>query len=179
MKSLKPLLILAFPAVMAGCGINPEKLNAPAVASRIYVDADRETKETIPDFVTTYTLRKGIYESAKEDAKGIYYLGPEGCFISQFEMNNGTIRGTTNCGIFIPHNANQPVAIFTVAGTVKTEKFGKLAEPQVKLVGNIGTSPIAIAATNAAIKMESGQYVLRAQKDDPLVKDLRSLVKPK
>lgn len=179
MKFLKSLLIFIFPVAIVACGINPEKLNAPAIASSIYLDVDRESKETIPDVVTTYTLRKGIYESAKEDAKGTYYLGPEGCFITQFEVTKGTLRGTTNCGIFIPHNANQPAVIFTVVGTVKTEKFGKLADQERSVTGNIGTSPIAIAATNAAIKMESGQYELRIRKDDPLVKDLRSLVKPK
>lgn len=179
MKSLKPLLFLVFPVAIAACGINPEKLHAPAIASSIHLDADRESKETIPDVVTTYTLRKGIYESAKEDAKGTYYLGPEGCFVTQFEVTQGTQRSTTNCGIFIPHNANQPAIIFTIVGTIKVEKLAKQADQKSNVIGNIGTSPIAMAATNAAIKMESGQYELRIRKDDPLVKDLRSLVKPK
>ena len=179
MKSLKPLLVLVFTVAIVACGINPEKLNAPAMASSIYLDADRESKETIPDVVTTYTLRKGIYESAKEDAKGTYYLGPEGCFIIKSDVADASHRSTTNCGIFIPHNASQPAVIFTVIGTLKVEKFAKQADQKSNVIGNIGTSPIAMAATNAAIKMESGQYELRIRKDDPLAKDLRSLVKRK
>ena len=178
MKSLKPLLVLVFPVAIVACGINPEKLNAPAIASSIYLDADREAKQTIPDVVTTYTLRKGIYESAKEDAKGTYYLGPEGCFVTQLAVAQGTHRGASNCGIFIPHDVNQTAIIFTIVGTNKVEQTVKPSDTKANTTGNIGTSPIAMAATNAAIKMESGQYELRIRKEDPIAKDLRSLVKP-
>ncbi|GGY84513.1 hypothetical protein GCM10011613_31820 [Cellvibrio zantedeschiae] len=179
MKTLKSCFGLMPLIALSACGVNPEKLNAPVTASSIYLDADREAKETIPGAVTTYTLRKGIYESAKEDAKGTYYLGPESCFMVKIDVADAFHRTTTNCGIFVPSNANQPAVIFTVVGTQKVEKLSKQADQKNNATANIGTSPIAMAATNAAIKMELGQYELRIRKDDPLAKDLRSLVKQK
>jgi len=177
MNFQKYLLSLVSLTALVSCAVNPAKLNAPAVASSIYLDADREAKETMPGLVTTYTLRKGIYESAKEDAKGTYYLGPESCFVTQLDVTQGTHRGSSNCGIFIPHDVNQTAIIFTIVGTNKVEQTVKPSDTKANTAGNIGTSPIAMAATNAAIKMESGQYELRIRKEDPLAKDLRSLVK--
>ena len=70
---------------------------------------------------TVYTLLAGRYQGAREDAQGIYYVGPRGCYRTKLvksswatgdHLLNKTMA--SDCGIYVPNNLEMPVKIFTI-----------------------------------------------------------------
>ena len=96
--------------IAGGCGsaavvINPSDLRMPTVSRTIHLDEDYSFETRlggINNVLARVTILAGDYRAQYEDAAGLYFLGPKGCYRT---MNiDSTVPGIqADCGIYLPN----------------------------------------------------------------------------
>ncbi len=103
------------------------------------------------------TLLAGTYKAAREDAQGVYYVGPHACFRSMAVKSGWAVPSSivnkplaSNCGIFLPADPNSPARIFKI--------FKGLQPPQdaeLDTLPGLPADPLAVQESVAPVVQHS------------------------
>jgi hypothetical protein len=104
------ILIFTCALVAGGCGgaatvFDPSDLRTPSVSRTIRLDEDYSFETRlggINNVLARVTVLSGRYEAQYEDATGVYFLGPKGCYRT-VNVNSDVPGVLADCGIYLPN----------------------------------------------------------------------------